>query len=260
MKVDNAKNGTDVHLRYQNIRAGTFSTLQSASLTDSEAKFRLSELASGTRYGLWASLDQSLLTNTLTPETRPDRVLSAEFTTIPPGVLDVASRATGQTTAELTVAIAEPNGQDQTVYSQYRTAPPPGSTEQPGDWVPVDHKPVTDKDNATVKITDLMSDTEYEAQVSLDKDIPDPDSSDHPDGTTKTSPRFGTLPPDVDTLWVEEVGETTATIAVTMTLPNGQTTLYLIYERLMETGSLLLSRISRTSKVTRTTRQRSSSC
>ena len=88
VKVDNAKNSTDVHLRYQNIRAGTFSTLQRASVTDSEATFRLSELASGTRYGLWASLDQSLLTNTLTPENRPDRVLSAEFTTIPPGVLD----------------------------------------------------------------------------------------------------------------------------------------------------------------------------
>ena len=115
------------------------------------------------------------------------------------------------------------------MYSQYRTAPPPGSTEQPGDWVPVDHKPVTDQDNATVKIRDLMSDTEYEAQVSLDKDIPDPESPDHLDGTTKTSPRFGTLPPGVDRLWVMEVGETTATIAATMTLPIGQTTLYLIY-------------------------------
>ena len=229
VKVANAEDGTDVHLQYQNIRAGTFSTLQRASVTDSEARFRLSELASGTRYRLWASLDQSLLTNTLTPENRPDRVLSAEFTTIPPGVLGVASRATGQTTAELTVTIAEPNGQDQTVYSQYRTAPPLGSTEQPGRWVPVNHKPVTDEDNATVKIRDLMSDTEYEAQVSLDKDIPDPDSLDHPDGTTKTSPRFRTLPPGVDRLWVEDVGETTATIAVTMSLPIGQITLYLIY-------------------------------
>ena len=223
-EVANKEADTSVHLLYQNLRSATFSTRQSAPVTNTEARFPLSGLVSGTRYRLWVSLDQSLLTDTLTPATKPDDVLSAEFTTIPPGVLGVAPRATGQTTAELTVAIAEPNGQDQTVYSQYRTASPLGSTEQPSDWVDIGHQPVTDGDTATVDITDLMSDTEYEARVSLDDTFPD-----SPVDATKVSPRFRTLPPGVDRLWVKEVGETTATIAITMTLPIGQTTLYLIY-------------------------------
>lgn len=224
VKVANAAANQNVHLLYQNLRANTFSTLQSVAVADSESRFSLSSLISGTRYRLWTSLDGALLTDTLTPETKPNEVLSAEFTTTPPGILGVAARATGQTTAELTAAIAEPNGQDQTVYSQYRTAAPLGTTEQPGDWVGVTHQPVTGGDTATVNITGLMSDAEYEGRVSLDNTFPD-----SPVDATKISSRFRTLPPGVDRLWAKEVGQTTATIAVTMTLPIGQTTLYLIY-------------------------------
>ena len=48
----NVADGTDVHLRHQNLRTDTFSTLQNASVTSSKAGFSLSALTSGTRYRL----------------------------------------------------------------------------------------------------------------------------------------------------------------------------------------------------------------
>ena len=213
-EVADAEVDQNAHLLYQNLRANTFSTLKSEPITNSEAEFPLTGLISGTRYRLWASLDDSLLTDTLTPETKPNEVLSAEFTTIPPGVIGVSPQATGQTTGRLTVTIAEPNGQDQTVYSQYRTTQPEGS------WVDVTHQPETDTDTAVVNVTGLLSDTEYEARASLDSSFPDDE--------TVVSGTFRTLPPGVTGLRVHDVKQTSAKVTVELSAANGST-LYLIY-------------------------------
>ena len=216
--AENAEVDQKVHLLYQNLRANTFSTLQSTPITDSEAEFPLSGLISGTRYGIWASLDDSLLTDTLTPETKPDEVLSAEFPTIPPGVIGVSPQTTGQTTARLTVTIAEPNGQDQTVYAQYRTTSPEGN------WVDAyktpDEPPTTKTDTAILNLTGLMSDTEYEARASLDSSFPDDE--------TVVSGTFRTLPPGVTGLRVHDVKQTSAKVTVELSAAN-ESTLYLIY-------------------------------
>ena len=213
-EVDDAEADTRVHLLYQNLRSDTFSTQQSASVTNSEARFPLSGLVSGTRYRLWVSLDQSLLTDTLTPATKPDDVLSAEFTTLPPGVLGVAARTTGQTAARLTVTIVDPNGLDQSVYTQFRTTDPEGS------WVAASETPTTKTDTAIVDLTGLTSDTEYEAQASLDSTFPEDE--------TETSGVFRTWPPGVEGLSVKDLTQTSATIVVSLSAANGST-LYLIY-------------------------------
>ena len=212
--AENAEVDQKVHLLYQNLRANTFSTLQSTPITDSEAEFPLSGLISGTRYGIWASLDDSLLTDTLTPETKPNEVLSAEFTTIPPGVIGVSPQTTGQTTARLTVTIAEPNGQDQTVYAQYRATSPEGN------WVNAGETPTTRTDTAIVNLTGLTSDTEYQARASLDSSFPEDE--------TVVSGTFRTLPPGVTGLSVKDRTQTSATIVVELSAANGST-LYLIY-------------------------------
>ena len=213
-KVADAEADTEAHLLYQNLRSDTFSTLQTTTVANSEARFPISGLVSGTRYRLWASLDQSLLTDTLTPATKPDDVLSAEFTTIPPGVLGVAGRTTGQTSARLTVTIAEPNGLDQSVYTQFRT------TDPAGNWVAASDTPTTKTDTAIVDLTGLTSDTEYEARASLDSTFPDDE--------TETSNGFRTWPPGVDGLSVKDVTQSGATIVVALSAANGST-LYLIY-------------------------------
>ena len=206
--------GTNVHLRHQNLRTDTFSTLKNASVTSEKASFSLSDLTSGTVYRLWASLDQSLLTNTLTPGSEPDGVLSAEFPTLPPGVVGVAARTTGQTSAKLTVTIVDPNGLDQSVYTRFRTTDPEGS------WVAASDTPTTKTDTAIVDLTGLTSDTEYEAQASLD--------SAFSEDATETSNVFRTWPPGVEGLSVKDLTQTSATIVVSLSAANGST-LYLIY-------------------------------
>ncbi len=219
--VDNASADQKVHLLYQNLRANTFSTLQSAPITNSKAKFPLTGLTSGTRYRLWASLDDSLLTDTLTPETKPNEVLSAEFTTIPPGVIGVSPQATGQTTARLTVTIAEPNGQDQTVYAQYRTTSPEGNwADAVYAGVDAGEIPTTKTDTAILNLKDFMSDTEYQARASLDSSFPDDE--------TVESGTFRTLPPGVTGLRVHDVKQTSAKVTVELSAAN-ESILYLIY-------------------------------
>ena len=214
VKVADAAADTAVHLLYQNLRSDTFSTRQSAPVTNSEARFPLSGLVSGTRYRLWASLDKSLVTDALTPATKPDDVLSAEFTTLPPGVLGVAARTTGQTSARLAVTIVDPNGLDQSVYTQFRT------TNPEGDWVAASEIPTTTIDTAIVDLTGLTSDTEYEARASLDTTFPEDE--------TETSNVFRTWPPGVEGLSVKDLRQTSATIVVDLSAANGST-LYLIY-------------------------------
>lgn len=213
-EVADAEADTEAHLLYQNLRSDTFSTSQTATVANSEARFPISGLVSGTRYRLWASLDQTLLTDTLTPATKPDDVLSAEFTTIPPGVLGVAAQTIGQTKARLTVTIAEPNGLDQSVYTQFRT------TDPEGNWVAAGDTPTTKIDTAIVDLTGLTSDTEYEARASLDSTFPDDE--------TETSNAFRTWPPGVDGLSVKDVTQSGATIVVSLSAANGSI-LYLIY-------------------------------
>ena len=203
-------NGDDVDVRYSTDAA--FQT-SSTILTDSaivnspntSAEFTIDNLTSGTTYYVEASYDDAYPT---------DKTETANFTTHPPVVSIVEATTTGQTSAQLTITIAYPNGQEYTVYSQYRTTPQ-------GDWVDITERPTTRTDTAVVNVTRLTSDTEYEARASLNSSFPVEE--------TVMSGTFGTWPPGVNNIELKKVTQTTATITVTLSAPNDDSTLYMVY-------------------------------
>ena len=203
-------NGDAVHIRYStDPNFGSSSTIHTGSKrvydTESSAEFILANLTSDTPYYVEASYDDTYPT---------DKTETANFTTHPPVVSIVEATTTGQTSAQLTITITYRNGQEYTVYSQYRTTPQ-------GGWVNITDRPTTRTDTAVVNVTGLTSDTEYEARASLNSSFPVEE--------TVKSGTFGTWPPGVTKIELKNVTQTTATITVTLSAPNDDSTLYMVY-------------------------------
>ena len=106
-----------------------------------------------------------------------------------------------QTSVWANVSIANANGEDQTIHLRYRTTTPQGV------WS-------STTSDASIALTGLAPDTEYEAEVSLTSDF-----------TVAVSDVFRTLPPNpvVSKVGVNSIRQTTATASIDIANTNGST-------------------------------------
>ena len=105
------------------------------------------------------------------------------------------------------ITLADPDGSSQAIHLRYRTTTPQGewSSTPPGS---------STTSEASIALTGLAPDTEYEAEVSLTSDF-----------TVAVSDVFRTLPPDpvVSKVSVNSIRQTTATASIDIANANGST-------------------------------------
>ena len=161
------------------------------------ARVSISGLTADTEYEVQVSLDSEF-----------GDTVSATFTTLRyPSISDVDVTDITKTTATSKIDIADPDGSRQTVHLRYRTTTPQG------DWSGALTTTSTTAE-ASINLTGLITDTEYEVEVSLTSDF-----------TVAVSDTFRTLPPDpvVSKVSVNSIRQTTATAAIDIANTNGST-------------------------------------
>ena len=205
-----AHNGSiqTISLRYQTTPSGHWITIQPDPTTDTATKVvELTELTSDTQYRVEATLTGNF----------NNGAKSTTFTTSStgPGVSEVVMSDETQTRATATITIANPGTEARTVYLQYRES---GS----GSW----SKPPLEGDSTTatpgtavINLTGLTSGTQYEVQASLDNTFE----------AGVQSATFTTEPPRASAVNVIEESPRSAKVRVTVSEPNGKTTLFLRY-------------------------------
>ena len=167
-------NGEDqtVHLRYRTTTSqGEWSDIAETTTSTDSASKEIEDLTADTEYEVQASLDGSF------PD---DLTKSATFTTQRfPSISNLEVEDETKNSATAVITMADPDGSSQTIHLRYRTTTPQGvwSSTPPG-------SSTTSK--ASIALTGLASDTEYEAEVSLTSDF----------GVSETD-TFRTLPPDL---------------------------------------------------------------
>ena len=157
----------------------------------------ISGLTADTEYEVHVSLDSEF-----------GDTVSAPFTTLRyPSISDVDVTDITKTTATSKIDIADPDGSRQTVHLRYRTTTPQG------DWSGALTTTSTTAE-ASVNLTGLITDTEYEVEVSLTSGF-----------TVSETDTFRTLPPDpvVSKVSVNSIRQTTATAAIDIANTNGST-------------------------------------
>ena len=160
------------------------------------ARVSISGLTADTEYEVQVSLDSEF-----------GDTVSATFTTLRyPSISDVDVTDITKTTATSKIDIADPDGSRQTVHLRYRTTTPQG------DWSGALTTSATAE--ASINLTGLITDTEYEVEVSLTSDF-----------TVSETDTFRTLPPDpvVSKVSVNSIRQTTATAAIDIANTNGST-------------------------------------
>ena len=183
-----------------------------------------------TTYGASATIDLTGLTANTDYEAQAsltsDFALaqSATFRTLPPdpSLTSVDVKDIKQTTARAEVEIAHPNGNSLTVHTRYRTTTPQG------DWSSTLTGNSTTGE-ASIELTGLASDTEYELEASLTSDF-----------TVAVSDTFSTLPPDpvVSEVSVSSIRTTTAKVTIDIANSNGKSqTVNLRYRTTTPQGS-----------------------
>ena len=161
------------------------------------ARVSISGLTADTEYEVQVSLDSEF-----------GDTVSATFTTLRyPSISDVDVTDITKTTATSKIDIADPDGSSQTIHLHYRTTTPQG------DWSGALTTTSTTAE-AFINLTGLITDTEYEVEVSLTSDF-----------TVAVSDTFRTLPPDpvVSKVSVNSIRQTTATAAIDIANTNGST-------------------------------------
>ena len=202
-----------VHLRYRTTTPqGEWSSVQTADtvkvtvekeqsngetteIVTGRATINMSGLSADTEYEVQASLDSAF-----------EETLSATFTTLRyPSLSGIDVTDITKTTATAELAIADPDGSSQTVHLRYRTTTPQG------DWSGALTTTSTTAE-ASINLTGLITDTEYEVEVSLTSDF-----------TVAVSDTFRTLPPDpvVSKVSMNSIRQTTATAAIDIANVNG---------------------------------------
>ena len=196
-----------VHLRYRTTTPqGEWSdTQETASSTDS-AEIGLSELTADTEYDVQASLDSSF----------PDeRTAHTSFRTLRyPSISKLEVKDETRNSASAVITIADPDGTNQTVHLRYRTTTPQG------EWSDT-QKTTSTTGSAEVGLSDLTSDTEYEAEASLTFDF-----------IVSETDVFRTLPPDpiVSDVSIDAETQTTVTANISIANANGDSqTVHLRY-------------------------------
>ena len=201
-----------VHLRYRTTPQGEWSSVQTADtvkvtvekeqsngetteIVTGRATINMSGLSADTEYEVQASLDSAF-----------EETLSATFTTLRyPSLSGIDVTDITKTTATAELAIADPDGSSQTVHLRYRTTTPQG------DWSGALTTTSTTAE-ASINLTGLITDTEYEVEVSLTSDF-----------TVAVSDTFRTLPPDpvVSEVSMSSIRQTTATAGIDIANVNG---------------------------------------
>ena len=184
-----------VHLRYREFGETKWNTAQTKTTTGANAAFNLTGLDPRTTYEVQASLDSEFGT-----------AKYAVFTTLSPdpSVSGVSVGSIAQTSAVGAVTIANPGTAQKTVHLQYRVD---GASE----WSDSALTATTDGPSATIYMTGLVADTEYEVRASLASDFA---LAQHATFTTLRYPSIS----DVD---VTDVTKNTATAEIDIADPDG---------------------------------------
>lgn len=178
-----------VHTRYRTTAPqGEWSDAQETTSSTSAASISLSGLVADTEYEVEASLDADF-----------GRAESVTFTTVRhPSISNLEVEDETKSSATAVITIADPDGSNQTIHLRYRTTTPQGT------WSDT-QKTATTIAAASIDLTGLTADTEYEAEASLTDDF-----------SMSETDLFRTLPPDpvVSKVSVNNIAQTTATASI----------------------------------------------
>ena len=187
-----------IYLQYRVTGTDEWNDSALTATTDgSSATIDMTGLTPDTQYEVQVSLDSSF-TN----------VVSETFTTLRfPSISDLDVRDETKNSATAVITIADPDGSSQTMNLRYRTTTPQG------EWSGILETTSTIA-VASLGLTGLSPDTEYEAEVSLTSDF-----------AVSETDTFRTLPPDpvVSKVSVNSIRQTTATAAIDIANSNGST-------------------------------------
>ena len=189
-----------VHVRYRTTTPqGEWRNAPETTSTTGEASTGLTGLTADTEYEVQASLDGSF----------PDELTkNSTFTTLRfPSISNLEVEDETKNSATAVITIADPDGSSQTIHLRYRTTTPQG------EWSGT-QETTSSTATASIKMSGLTADTEYEAEVSLTDDF----------GVSETD-TFRTLPPDpvVSKVSVNSIRQTTATAYIDIANANGNT-------------------------------------
>ena len=195
-------NGEDqtIHLRYRTTTPhGEWSAIAKTTTSTDKASKEIAGLTADTEYEVQASLDGSF----------PDKLTkNATFTTLRfPSISNLEVEDETKNSATAVITIADPDGSSQTIRLRYRTTTPQSA------WSSA-QETTSSTATASIKMSGLTADTEYEAEVSLTDDF----------GVSETD-TFRTLPPDpvVSKVSVNTIRQTTATAYIDIANANGNT-------------------------------------
>ena len=152
-------NGEDqtVHLRYRTTTPqGEWGDIAKTTTSTDKASKEIAGLTADTEYEVQASLDGTF----------PDELTkNATFTTLRfPSISNLEVEDETKNSATAVITIADPDGSSQTIHLRYRTTTPQGewSSTPPGS---------STTSEASIALTGLAPDTEYEVEVSLKSDF-----------------------------------------------------------------------------------------
>ena len=186
-------------------------------MDDNGGHFDLTGLTPDTTYEVEASLSSSFLP--------AKSARSKPFTTTAPGLGQLVV-VEEQITATVSVPIKDPNGEYQTVHFRHCTLEVVGEAKQcDGAWpastpISISTDPDSQEKTATWTVANLLVDTEYRVQASLQDTFPEsePGSS----AVLTESEDFTTKRPRVTALGVTEAKQTTAKVTITIDHANGK--------------------------------------
>ena len=187
-----------VHLRYRTTTPQSeWSDTQETTSSTATASIELTGLTADTEYEVEASLDADF-----------GRAVSETFTTLRyPSISKLEVEDDTKNSATAVITIADPDSTSQTIHLRYRTTTPQGT------WSST-QKTTSSTATASIGLSGLTADTEYEVEVSLTADF-----------AVTVSDTFRTLPPDpvVAEVSVNNIRQTTTTAYIDIANANGST-------------------------------------
>ncbi len=200
VEIDNAQGATTVYFRYQVVGSGVWISAKSVNASSGAARLTLRNLKPDTLYEVEASLVSEFT-----------EVLYVDFTTEPGAELTAIRIENVTDTAANVIATIDRVEGRTVVYLRYRTY---DAQEWSG---PV--TTTTTSARASLELTELLPDTEYEIEASLDMSFPPPKTKSK---TFKTNPS-----PSISSLSVRDITDTGAKVSVNISRPQPRMTVYL---------------------------------
>ena len=204
-----------VHLRYRvSSSSEAWTTLTPQSTIGIPTEFPLSSLKSDTEYRVEASFGSTFNSGV------QFKVFKTKRPTV--SAVEVAESTIEQTTATATVTIQAPNGRSQTVKLRYKP------TSQ-SDWSTTatdigEETATSSTDTVDIPISGLKSDTEYEAEASLETDY-----------SQAQNYIFATDPPTLTGITISEVMQQSAKATIDIQAPNGRSqNIYVRYRKVTD--------------------------